>query len=348
MMYLIHVRISSGRHFPRASVARRVDEAVRAVLPRTVRVKARGRDSGIDLVVNGVAIQAKWVGEGGLRQVGEVLALKRNRPDIVVARRLSPGARDALSHAGVGWIDESGAAEVALGSLVVSKSGHPPPPPEKSARWTPAVLAVAEALLCGSKATVAAVQETTRLSSGGSTKALAVLSGLGLLTSKAARGRGSAREIVNDNELLDAYAAAAAAMPPAPSVRVGVTWREITMGLSELGKQWDEAGLAWAATGAAAASVIAPYITSVTTADVYVDARTIASLTAAAALVGLHPIEGGRLVLRPFPTVTARLLADDTGGLRVAPWPRVFVDLKTAGVRGEEAAEHLRELQRGR
>ena len=94
--------------------------------------------------------------------------------------------------------------------------------------------------------------------------------------------------------------------------------------------------------------MIAPYLTSVTTADVYVDARTIPGMTAIAASVGLQPIDGGRLVLRPFPTVTARLLAEEKSGLRVAPWPRVYVDLKAAGVRGEEAAEHLREIEYGR
>ena len=30
------------------------------------------------------------------------------------------------------------------------------------------------------------------------------------------------------------------------------------------------------------------------------------------------------------------------GGQRLAVWPRVFSDLRTIGVRGEEAAEHLR------
>jgi hypothetical protein len=56
------------------------------------------------------------------------------------------------------------------------------------------------------------------------------------------------------------------------------------------------------------------------------------------------PIEGGRLTLRPFPTVAVRRLAETIDGLRVAPWPRVYVDLLSAGVRGEEAAEHLREV----
>ncbi|HEX5266482.1 MAG TPA: hypothetical protein VFW24_06900, partial [Acidimicrobiales bacterium] len=62
---------------------------------------------------------------------------------------------------------------------------------------------------------------------------------------------------------------------------------------------------------------------------------------------GVEPMEGGRLILRPFPTATSRSLSTDVGGIRVAPWPRVYADLRDIGVRGEEAAEHLRELSGG-
>ncbi len=87
-------------------------------------------------------------------------------------------------------------------------------------------------------------------------------------------------------------------------------------------------------------------MTSIGTADVYLDVDTIAGLEAAAADVGLQPIEGGRLNLRPFPTVTSQRLSSETQGLRVVPWPPVYADLRPIGVRGEEAAEHLREVMR--
>lgn len=115
-------------------------------------------------------------------------------------------------------------------------------------------------------------------------------------------------------------------------------------GLVETGRIWDDAKLRWAATGAAAAAVIAPYLTLVTSAEVYIEADTIAALEAAARLAGLRPVEGGRLTLSPFPTVAVRELGTQRDGLRIAPWPRVYVDLRKAGVRGEEAAEHLREI----
>jgi hypothetical protein len=82
--------------------------------------------------------------------------------------------------------------------------------------------------------------------------------------------------------------------------------------------------------------------------EVYVDTDTMAGLEAVAAEARLKPIEGDRLTLRPIPTAGVRRLATEVDGLRVAPWPRVYVDLRAVGVRGEEAAEHLLEVIRGR
>lgn len=85
-------------------------------------------------------------------------------------------------------------------------------------------------------------------------------------------------------------------------------------------------------------------LTNVTSSEVYVDTETTAGLGALAAAADLRPIEGGRLTLRPFPTPVTRRLAAAADGIALAPWPRVFVDLQRTGVRGEGAAEHLREV----
>jgi len=316
------------------------------VLPRLVkaRVPKSQRNTGAVLIVGGQELGIEWIGEGTLGHARRVLAKRRHRPDIVAARRLSPGARKALSDAGIGWVDETGAAEIAVGSIVVSRTGRTPEPADQPKRWTAAVLAVAEAILCGTKPTVAATVSATGLSTGSCTQALRFLSDLGLLEAPARRGKFSGRHVTDPDQLLEAYASAAEQAPTPLSLQVGVTWRDPVAGLAETGRRWNEAKLAWAATGAVAASAIAPYLTSVTTAEVYVDAESMVLLEAAAAAVDLRPIEGGRLTLRPFPTVAVRELASKVDGLRVAPWPRVYVDLRRSGVRGEEAAEHLREV----
>ena len=287
-----------------------------------------------------------WAGEGSLGDVREVLVQSDARPQVVVAKRLSPGAKALLTSAGVGWVDETGAAEIAVGYVVVARDGRPPPRPERPPKWTPATLAVAEAVLFGIPATVSATAEATGLSTGSCVNALAALTALGLLEASSRRGRGASRRVADPDRLLAAYAQAAAAMPAKHELAVGILWpgQDAVAGLTEIGRQWDQQGRAWASTGAVAAAVLAPYLTTVTTAEVYVAAESIAGLEAAAGDVGLRPIEGGRLVLRPFPTTATRRLATEHDGLRIVPWPRAYVDLQHVGVRGEEAAEHLRDV----
>ena len=333
----------------KSEIAHRAETAVAAVLPPSVRIRS-GRQDGrsIDLELNGESVRVAWLGEGGLRQARELVDGQKDRPDVAVARRMSLAAREALSAVGIGWVDETGGAEIVRGSLIVSRAGRASRPRRRPRHWTPAVLAVAEALLCGGRGTVGDMQEITALSAGSATNALRTLTDLGLLDAEARRGPNAARQIADPDRLLDEYAAAAAARMPTISIALGVTWRDPVAGLTDTGRLWNRAGIPWAATGAVAASALAPYLTTVTTSEVYVEAKTSAALEWVAAKSGLRPIEGGRLSLRPFPTITAGRLATERNGLRLVPWPRAYADLLGVGVRGEEAAEHLRETMRGR
>jgi hypothetical protein len=328
----------------RAEGLSRAERAVLAVLPRTTKARTlASADDPADLVVNGQVLNVKWVGEGRLGEVRRLLANRRKRPDVAVARRLSAGARAALLDAGVGWVDETGAAEIVIGQIVVSRSGVERED-SRPQGWTRSVLAVAEAALCGVTATASAMQDATGLSTGSCVTALRVLTDLGLLEASAARGRESARRVADQDRLLDAYATAAPSLSSDLRLEVGVTWRDFADGVRSISRRWTKAGTGYAVTGPLAGEMLAPYLTTVSSADVYVSTETILGLEAAAGAAGLKPIEGGRLVLRPFPTVAVNRLAADIDGLRVAPWPRVYVDLLSAGVRGEDAAEHLREV----
>ena len=51
-------------------------------------------------------------------------------------------------------MDETGTAEIALETLVVSRSGPPSDAKRKPPHWTPAILTVAETMLCGGRATI--------------------------------------------------------------------------------------------------------------------------------------------------------------------------------------------------
>ena len=321
-------------------------QTVLDVLPRTADAEVRQDAGSVELVVAGQRLRIGWVGDGNLRSVRQLLEAHAGSVDVVAARRMSPAAREFLADAGIGWADQSGAADIAVGHILVSREGRPSDRAQLR-NWTPAVMAVAEALLCGTQATVAATEQATGLSTGSCTNALRFLTDEGLLTADAQRGRSSARRVDDPDRLLDAYAAAAEAAKPTPALQVGQQGRDLLEALGEVGKAWDSRGVGWAATAVAAAAVIAPLLTSVASVEVYVDADTSAGLDARAADAGLRPIAGGRLTLRPFPTTSVPRLAERHDDLRVAPWPRVYADLRRSGVRGEEAAEHLREIVRG-
>lgn len=321
----------------------RAEQAFLDVLPPAARMKEGTGPSGPDFILGNQEIEVKWIGEGNLGDVRRLLE-KGKRPNVVIARQMSPGARNALAQAGISWVDETGAAEVALGSIIVSKSGHAAQTKQINARWTPATLAVAESLLCGTKATVQSTQETTGLSTGSCANALNFLTDLELLEADAARGRRAGRRIRDQIKFLMAYAEAAEALNNESTLQIGVTWRDPVSALIKAGQEWTSRGVIWCATGAVGAAVMAPYLTTVGISEVYIDTSTVVGLEAAANELGLRPLKGGRLILRSMPTVSTPRLATEIEGLRVAPWPRIYVDLRNTGVRGEEAAEHLLEV----
>lgn len=328
----------------------RLINAFRGVLPSHASVnviaKSAGRVPAADVEVLGAVIRLVWAGEGWPRDVERALAGGLARTgDVIVVKRMSPGAAAAAAAAGLGWVDEHGGADFTASSLAVSRSPRAPRQPAKPPRWTAQTMGVAEALLCGVPATVAAVRDATGYSESTCTRALALFGESGVLSSMAARGRRSGRKLADPDRLLAAYAAYAVSQPPGVELDANPLWADVVDGVAAAGAAWDAAGVAWAASGAVAGHVVAPLLTNVGSALVYVAADSPAELEAAARTVGAVPVGGrGRLLLRAFPTKATERLAGTAGGLRVAPWPRVYVDLRTTGVRGEEAAEHLREV----
>ena len=326
-------------------VSDRASAAVLAVLPAGVEAKVRARGDVSTIAIGRQRLTACWIGDGHLRDARRFLETGPNGSMIAVARVLSPGAVDAIREAGLGFVDETGAAEIAAGSVVVSRTGINDRPKDGPKRWVGSVFSVAEALLCGVESKVHACADATGLSVGAATNALAALVEFGLLESDQARGPRSGRRLENPNALLGAYQAAVASSRPKASITVGVApGVDVITEVGRAGKAWDDNNTAWAATGAIAAAVTAPLLTQVAAGTVYIDAANAFGLYQAAEVAGLRPIEGGRLTLACFPTVAANALATRVEDVRVAPWPRVYVELVALGVRGEEAAEHLREV----
>lgn len=301
------------------------------------------QDRDVLVMVAGRKLRLRWLSVGWPRQVAEALRSKP-RPDVLAAPRLSPGARDMARQHRVGWVDESGAAEILAGTLLISRTGNPARPLDTKLGWRSATLAVCEVLLTGCPATVSAVADKTGLAVSTVAESLKFLDRDGHLGSDAARGRLSRRYVTNEDALVDAYAAAAERLRPPTSLRIGVLWRDPIKGAIEAGQSWRNANISWAVTSALTAAVLAPMLTEVTPMEIYVTGRTPGDLRHAASLAGMREIDGGRLLLRPFPTpANGTITMQVRPGLRSVLWPRAYADLRTSGVRGEDAAEHLRE-----
>lgn len=309
-----------------------------------VHVKEAGDRRGrFTATIQSVPVEVEWLGVGWPRQVRELLD-RPDRPDLVVAPEFSPGAHELLNQARMSWIDLTGAANIGLpGLLIIVESERGTRVPRSNLGWTAGALSVGEGLLVGAGGTVAELVAATGLAPSTVATALKFMQGEHLLTAEAARGRNARRTVVDTDQLLETYAAAAARLRSPESIRVGVLWRSPSRGASELGSRLAANRVAWATTGALAADALAPYLTEVDPWEIYVDGGSLAELRQIAREVGLEEASGGRLLLRPFPTPAKDALSSEVGGQRVAAWPRVFSDLRMIGVRGEEAAEHLRE-----
>jgi hypothetical protein len=334
------------------SYEERAVSALEAVFRTALRARRAADGPRRDVIVtvdDATELLVRWLPVGWPRQVEEALH-DHSRPDILTAPVMSPGARKVAHEAGVGWADETGAADIHIRQpsgpiIVIQTTGAPPKPLDTRLGWRPATLAVCEAVLSGKASpTVSSVEGATGLSTGSAVTALKFLEQEGHLASAIARGPGAARRVVDRDALLDAYAAAAERLRPPTSIPVGVLWRDPVAGVVASGRLWDAAGMDWGATSALSANQLAPSQTEIAPMEIYVPGRTPNDLRRAARAAGLQEMTGGRLVLRPFPTPAGAKLTDrSVEGFRSMLWPRVYADLRTTGVRGEDAAEHLRE-----
>ena len=321
----------------------RIKVAIRSILPSSVTVETiHHEDDQVLLKIGNQEIKAKWVGSGWLKQVKNAIAHK-SKPDIVVGRRISPGSKEELKKKKIGWVDETGDVSISIGTIIISKSGIPVEKSKSQGTWNRSVLSVAETILCTNETRVEQIQKLTGLSRGSCAKSLQTLTEMKYLTASVKRGPRSIRSVKNIEQLLSAYADAASLLAPIEKVSLGVSWKDPISGILDIGEKWNSESIEWFVTGAAAASQMAPSLTTFAKVEVYIEAKTLLELISVGSIANLEPIEGGRLILKVIPTRTTKSLAKNLGGLRVAPWPRVYTDLRGYGVRGEEAAEHLLE-----
>ena len=111
--------------------------------------------------------------------------------------------------------------------------------------------------------------------------------------------------MIDEQKLLEAYVSAIEAKPLGLSLQAGLVGRDPVLELVEIGKRWKKLNVAWTSTGLIAANVVAPFITSVNSVEVYVNAKTIVGLEAVAKKANLL---GAKVVITGLqPQVAAEL-----------------------------------------
>lgn len=296
-----------------------------------------------------------WAAEGWPDDVSRTLERRdffARMPSLVLAaRRLSPGSLERLARSGMNWVDETGAARIALksGLVVHTHRQRDIPQNESSFAWTPAAIAVGEALLTIPEASVRSLHETTDVSLGRISKILQAFDREGF-TQKQPRSRQihETRTVADRESLLRSWVPAAGGqrrsrwlLTVAVRDPIGYFCDKVAPLLGPMG--------AWALTGPAASQIEAPFLTTVPTVHVYVDRSFSERLQELQRGAGLFAVdEGGRFEFWSGTSTTLRLSRPASNqadsGLVIADLPRVYADLLALGGRYEDAAGHLREV----
>jgi hypothetical protein len=296
-----------------------------------------------------------WAAEGWPEDVARALerhaTFQKPQSLVVAARRLSPGSLERIARMGVGWVDEAGAARIVLNSgLAVataarSDTGQSPP----AFAWTPAAIAVGEALLTFPDVSVRALHATTGVSMGRISTILQSFDTEGFTRKQSPEGRLQVERILVDREaLLRSWVPAAGYQRRARWILTRADRDPLQLLNNQLVPLLGPAGT-WALTGPAAAQLEAPYLNSVPTVHVYVDAKFPERLHALQRDGGLLPVDqGGRFEFWSATPTTLRLARPARGEAEsrivIADLPRVYADLLALGGRYEEAGGHLREV----
>jgi hypothetical protein len=247
-------------------------------------------------------------------------------------------------------VDETGRASLLLdsGLVVVREPGATEERQVAGDRWTNTMLAAVEAVLAGVAPTVEAVEAATGMSRGASANALSRLERRGLLERPATkRGPNASRRIVDVDSFIDQYTEAAGEFRKRQKVvRVHRLWANPLDVLDiEIGPELTAMGITWAVSGAAASTLLAPYLSDVTVVELYVDRSLLIARDRLANVLGGRVVEKGhRIEVRELPTsMSAR--GPKIGSVQVALPARVYADLMASGGRAAEAANHLREVR---
>jgi hypothetical protein len=306
-----------------------------------------GADAVIDFAGTRVAVATEFrrrVNAATAWQIIHATDAQSARPLLVVAAETTADARDILQGHGVGLIDARGNAHVELPGLLVHIEGkgraaarRPAATPRLSGK---AGVAVQALLRHPDRAwQVQDLAQQAGISTGLAHRVLARLETERVVVPEGSGPR-RVRRLVDATALLDLWAEE---VTESPARALGYLLAQTPQRLiADIGANLGRAGIDYALTGAAGASLVAPFVTSIPVVDVWVTSAV--STEELYTATDADPVaEGHNVVFLQDRDDTPLAFHVETDGLWVANPFRLYVDLRRDPRRGPEQANHLRQ-----
>jgi hypothetical protein len=265
---------------------------------------------------------------------------------ILIAGDTTAGARALLTEHGIGLIDGLGNAHIELPGLLLhtERGGRKTGAAVRTAapRLTGKAGVVAQALLLEPQRTwkVADVARTAQVSVGLAHRVLARLEAENVLASEGS-GPQRVRRVLNPTVLLDLWAEETAAERPHRTLAYVVA-RTPEARLKDVAANIGFMGEDYAVTGAAAATLLAPFVTAIPTLEVWLPSR-LSTEDLLRAARAEQADEGANVVLLQAKGDTGLAFTRQHGDVWIANVFRLYADLRRDPRRGREQADHLRE-----
>lgn len=307
-----------------------------------------------------------WIGEGLPADAKRALNFLSHREialgeqiPVLIAKRVSPGAKEIIESQGLSWADASGRARLVVpGRVYVSRLEPIRADAKRAFTWSGAEQTIAEVILAqhiasrrtgpGPIARVTELAQSSGVSLAHSARVLRHFDEVGYTAKTGAeRGSSASRVLRDPARMLSEWAVnhTHTSQQRRPT-ELHVPWRDTEDSLFvvvDALSGWD-----WAVTGEVAADRIAPHLTSIATLDLYVPAGQLFAATGA--LLRQQDVtqveSGGRIRVFEADSYVFRL-TDEVRGVRTVSPVRVYADLLRGRGRAAEAAEHLREVAIG-
>ena len=321
---------------------------LRAIPGLEVVAEPAGLDRGVDALVMFAGAEApvaiEFKSRANAATAWHLINIARHRPElplVLIAAETTADARRILSEHGIAFIDGLGNAQLELPGLLfhIAGTGRPTRAPAPSRLSGKAGL-VAQALLLDPKRAwrITDLAEQTAVSSGLVHRVLARLEVEGIV-STAGAGPRRTRHVTDPAALLDLWAEENVDKPVRTrGYLLAQTPRQV---INQLGEALNDARIDYALTGAAAASIIAPFVTTITVTEVWV-----AAATDPQEFFDHTPTtqvtEGHNVTFLQAGTDAPLAFRQQSGGLWIVNRFRLYADLRRDKRRGVEQADHLR------